>query len=245
MARRPRPVRSALVSLGAAVAAALAFAGAAPAALDAAELPKRFPAAGELLRARVAVRAAPDPEASVLRRLRQLRPDYHPQVVLALAARRGADGDWWYELSLPGRPNGQRGWVRADRVALWAPARSRIVVHRGARRLEVRRIADGAVLLRARVAVGKPGAETPLGRDFYVQSRFVPDDPFLGTFALETSAYSRLSDWPGGGVVGIHGTSLPELIGRAVSHGCVRVTNATANALRRLAPLGTPVDILP
>ena len=60
----------------------------------------------------------------------------------------------------------------------------------------------------------------------------MPTDPFFGTFALETSAYSRLTDWPGGGVVGIHGTSLPQLLGQAVSHGCIRVDNAVATQAR-------------
>jgi lipoprotein-anchoring transpeptidase ErfK/SrfK len=45
-------------------------------------------------------------------------------------------------------------------------------------------------------------------------------------------------------VVGIHGTSKPWLLGRAVSHGCVRVSNATALQLKRLAPLGTPISIV-
>jgi lipoprotein-anchoring transpeptidase ErfK/SrfK len=85
--------------------------------------------------------------------------------------------------------------------------------------------------------------ETPLGL-FYVTAGFRPTDSFLGSYALETSAYSRLTDWPGGGVVGIHGTSQPWLLGRAVSHGCVRVSNAVALQLRRLAPLGTPVRIV-
>jgi lipoprotein-anchoring transpeptidase ErfK/SrfK len=62
-------------------------------------------------------------------------------------------------------------------------------------------------------------------------------------FAVETSAYSRLTEWPGGGVVGIHGTNTPWLIGQAVSHGCVRVENGTAKELRRYAPLGTPILI--
>ena len=63
------------------------------------------------------------------------------------------------------------------------------------------------------MAVGAAGPTTPLGRDFYVQSAFVPTDPFFGTFALETSAYARVSDWPTS-VVGIHGTNQPELSGR-------------------------------
>ena len=74
---------------------------------------------------------------------------------------------------------------------------------------------------------------------------FTPNDPFFGPFALETSAYSRLSDWPGGGIVGIHGTSQPGLIGQAVSHGCIRMRNEDVVRLRRLAAVGTPVDIVP
>jgi lipoprotein-anchoring transpeptidase ErfK/SrfK len=84
-----------------------------------------------------------------------------------------------------------------------------------------------------------------LGRDFFVQGRYLPGDPFFGPFVLVTSAYSKLSDWPGGGLAGIHGTDQPGLLGQAVSHGCVRVSNAVALELERLAPLGTPVDLLP
>ena len=102
---------------------------------------------------------------------------------------------------------------------------------------------DARLLLQDAVAIGKPGAETPIGRDFYVQSRFVPTDTFFGVFALETSAYSALTDWPGGGVVGIHGTNAPQLIGQAVSHGCVRLQTRRGE-LRRLAPLGTPIDVM-
>jgi lipoprotein-anchoring transpeptidase ErfK/SrfK len=179
-----------------------------------------------------------------VRELHQLGTDSQFQTVLAVAARLSADGVWWYQLSLPGRPNGQRGWVSGDTVDL-RPVRNQIVVHLKARRLEVRRIDDGRVLLRAVVAVGKAGAETPLGSDFFVQARAVPVDPFFGAFVLVTSAYSKLSDWPGGGLAGIHGTNQPNLLGEAVSHGCVRVSNTVARRLKRLAPLGTVVDILP
>jgi len=208
-----------------------------------AELATRFPAAGVPLHALV-VRAEPDPGAPVVRRMRRFRDDLQFQIVLALSKRRGTDGEWWYRLSLPGRPNGQRGWVRSDAVDV-SPVRNRIVVRLGLRRLEVRRIADGALLLRATVAVGRPGAETPVGNDFYVRSAFVPTDPFFGTFALETSAGSRLTEWPDHGIIGIHGTDRPDLLGQAVSHGCIRVDNVVARRLRMLAPLGTPIDIVP
>jgi hypothetical protein len=203
-----------------------------------------LPAAGELITSRAVVRAAPAEKAHVLRVLHRLRPDGQFTVVLAIATRRSADGHRWYELSLPGRPNGQRGWVRDELLDLRTVA-NRIVVRVGERRIFVRRIADDHLLASGVVAVGKPGAETPLGRDFYVQGRFVPRDPFFGRFVLETSAYSKLSDWPGGGLAGIHGTNQPELLGQAVSHGCVRVSDAIARALDRLAPLGTPIDLLP
>jgi lipoprotein-anchoring transpeptidase ErfK/SrfK len=86
--------------------------------------------------------------------------------------------------------------------------------------------------------------ETPLGL-YYVTFRFRPvKQPFLDTFAFATSAYSKLSDWPGGGIVGLHGTYQPWLLGQAVSHGCVRMSDATANVLRDHVPVGTPVRIV-
>ena len=217
----------------------LTVAGAGDAAVTA--VPASYPAAGELLVVQVAARTSPDPAAGIVRRLHQFRSDYRPQVVLATGQATGADGKTWFHVSLPMRPNGTTGWIPAASVAL-QPMRMRIVVHRGLRRIEVLRGAKR--LLSAKVAIGAPGRETPLG-DFYVTARFHPDDPFLGVFALETSAYSRLTEWPGGGVVGIHGTSKPWLLGQAVSHGCVRVSNATALALQRLIPLGTPISIVP
>jgi hypothetical protein len=231
------------VRLGALIGAAtfgLALAGGSV-ALAGATLPARFPAAGELVRA-VAVRSSPDPSATVVRTMRRFRPDHQFQIVLALSSRRGADGAWWYRLSLPGHPNGARGWVRADAVEV-RPVVNRIVVRLTTRRIEVRRVRDGRVLLRGVVAVGSFGSETPRGRDFYVQSAFVPTDPFFGTFALETTAFARVTGWPTN-VVGIHGTDRPDLLGQAVSHGCIRVANGVAARLRRLAPLGTPIDIL-
>jgi lipoprotein-anchoring transpeptidase ErfK/SrfK len=41
---------------------------------------------------------------------------------------------------------------------------------------------------------------------------------------------------------GIHGTSAPETIGYATSHGCVRLTNWDAGVLGQRTPPGTPVE---
>ena len=207
---------------------------------NARDVPSLLPAAGSLTVPVVVARAKPSETASRVLVLHQFRPDYRPQEVLAVAATRGLDGKLWYELSLPMRPNNTMGWVASNQVAL-NPVYNRIRIDIDKRRLEVLR--GNHVLFQTTVAVGAPGMETPVGH-YYVQVRFHPNDPFLGVFAFETSAYSKLTEWPGGGVVGIHGTDMPQLIGQAVSPGCVRVTNAAAEQLSRLVPLGTPITIV-
>lgn len=180
-------------------------------------------------------------EAARIGVLREFRSDYRHQVVYALGQKVGADGRTWYRVLLSRRPNGTTGWVRADGVDL-RPVTTTIVVRRGARTLEVQR--RGRVVFRTKVAVGAPGTETPLGR-FYLMTEFRPTDSFYGTWAFETSAYSpTLTDWPGGGKIGIHGTSAPQLLGQAVSHGCIRVSNGAADRLHVLVGPGTTLDVV-
>jgi len=52
-----------------------------------------------------------------------------------------------------------------------------------------------------------------------------------------------LTDWPGGGFIGIHGTDAPQLLPGRVSHGCIRLRNEDILRLRKLMPVGTPVTI--
>ena len=101
----------------------------------------------------------------------------------------------------------------------------------------------GRPVWRARIGIGRPQWPTPRGR-FYVRERLVPADPdgLYGVFAFGLSAYSEtLTDWPGGGMIGIHGTNQPELLPGRVSHGCIRLANRDVARLRRLMGLGTPV----
>lgn len=61
---------------------------------------------------------------------------------------------------------------------------------------------------------------------------------------MGTAAYSNtLTDWPGAGVVGLHGTSEPGLIPGRPSHDCVRLKNPDIERLYRLTPIGTPLLI--
>jgi lipoprotein-anchoring transpeptidase ErfK/SrfK len=52
-----------------------------------------------------------------------------------------------------------------------------------------------------------------------------------------------LTDWPGGGFIGIHGTDRPDLLPGRISHGCIRLRNTDVVRLDRLMPVGTPVTI--
>ena len=213
-----------------------------PSAPSAAPPTARVPAAGELIRPQVVVRAAPSAGARAIATVDEFRPDFRKHIVHAREARRDANGRLWYRIMLVGRPNGRSGWIPAAQAEL-QPTRAEVVVSRSERRLRLR--VDGRLRLETTIAVGKAGAPTPVGY-FYVTSRFTPHNSFLGVFALELSAYSpTLTDWPGGGVVGIHGTSRPDLLGQAVSHGCIRVSNAAVLVLKRFAPVGTPVRVVP
>ena len=193
---------------------------------------------GPLVWSTVAVRVAPTRSARVVATLTQFRPDFHPRSVLALERRVDPRRTSWYRISVPGRPNGRTGWIPAAAADV-SPVDRWLVVYRGSRKFEL--YVRGKLRRTGPIAVGARGMETPTGL-FHVQSRFVPRRyPILGAFAFETSGYSKLSDWPGGGVVGVHGTNAPELMGQAVSHGCVRLRNADILALQKVVRTGTPV----
>jgi lipoprotein-anchoring transpeptidase ErfK/SrfK len=52
-----------------------------------------------------------------------------------------------------------------------------------------------------------------------------------------------LTGWTQGGPIAIHGTNRPDLIGRAVSNGCIRVRNDVLRRIFAATPEGTPVEI--
>jgi lipoprotein-anchoring transpeptidase ErfK/SrfK len=102
----------------------------------------------------------------------------------------------------------------------------------------------GRRVFRAPVGVGTAAAPTPAG-EFYVRNKLTRySSAFYGPIAFGTSARSEtLTDWPGGGFIGIHGTNAPERLPGQVSHGCIRLRNDDIRALARLMPVGTPVSI--
>ncbi|HWH15941.1 MAG TPA: L,D-transpeptidase, partial [Miltoncostaeaceae bacterium] len=192
----------------------------------------------------VAARATPAPRARVVHRVSPYGPyDQDPQSLLVLDGRRTAHGVW-YRVLLPARPNGSGGWVPASAVHVTRTA-YRVRVDLGARRLELLRA--GRRMRAWPVAVGTPANPTPTG--LFALSEIVPQTPrtgFFGPYILTLTAHStRLSDFDGGrGQVALHGTSLPGLLGRAVSHGCIRMRNDAVSVIARTVPRGAPVEVV-
>ena len=187
--------------------------------------------------------AAPFATSRRIERLHADTEDGFREVYLVLRQWTDPQGREWFGVRIPKRPNGQQGWVRAERLGTPRVVRTLLVINRRSLR---------ATLFRKRrrawsspIGVGKSGTPTPAGR-FWIRERIWTGDPggLYGPVAFGTSAYSVLSDWPGGGVVGIHGTNEPGLIPGRPSHGCIRVPNPAIRRLAKLMPIGTPVRIV-
>lgn len=182
----------------------------------------------------------PSAASRVVTRLHFMTEDIQPETYLALAERINGSEDW-VQIRVPMRPNGRTGWVRRTDLGDFHLVTTRIVVNEETLRATLYR--SGHVIWRSIIGVGAAGTETPKGH-FYVREKLTRyASPAYGPVALGTSDYSRLSEWPHGGVVGIHGTDEPGLLPGRVSHGCIRVPNAAIVRLARLATIGTPILI--
>ena len=185
----------------------------------------------------VAIHAKPDSGAKRVGTTRLLTEDKLAEVYLVLE---NTDGEW-VKIRIPGRPNGRTGWVRRTALGPINRVDTEIRVDRRSATLTLTK--KGKTLFKARVGVGKASTPTPAGH-FWVREKLrFKNAPAYGNYALGTAAYAKLSDWPGGGVVGIHGTDQPNLIPGRPSHGCVRVRNADMAKLYKLTPVGTPIEI--
>jgi lipoprotein-anchoring transpeptidase ErfK/SrfK len=174
---------------------------------------------------------------------RFLRTNAHgAQQVFPILRDRFRDGRLWHEVMLPVRPNGTTGWIPANAVTL-RRTDYRIEVDLEAFRLRLFERCDE--LATYRIGVGTEDTPTPRGT-FFLNSLLEPPQPgtVYGAFAFGLSAYSEvITDWEGGGIVGLHGTNDPSSLGGPVSHGCIRMENRAIRFLARTVPLGTPVAI--
>jgi lipoprotein-anchoring transpeptidase ErfK/SrfK len=188
------------------------------------------------------IRRLPTSRARRITRTHYLTEDGFPEVYPVLRSWRDAMWHTWLEVRIPMRPNGRTGWVR--RSALGPRYRVRTLLVVSHQQLRATLYKRGKRIWRAPIGVGTPSTPTPAGR-FWIREKFRTPGPggLYGPVAFGTSNYSVLSDWPGGGIVGIHGTSEPFLIPGRPSHGCIRVRNQAVRRLWRLMPIGTPLLI--
>ena len=190
----------------------------------------------------VYARSRPSARAKKLIRIPQYTPEGTPNVVQTLSGVVNQNGEYWVRIRLPMLPNGRTGWVPRRTLGPYNEIWTHLVIDRKLFTATLYR--KGRAIFTTRIGVGKPYWPTPAG-EFYVRERITGfSDPIYGPIAFGTNARSNvLTDWPGGGFIGIHGTNQPEILPGRVSHGCVRMPNAAVRRLARLMPLGTPVTI--
>jgi lipoprotein-anchoring transpeptidase ErfK/SrfK len=192
-----------------------------------------------LLRAHV-VRAGPAARTAAVGAVPGRTPITGVRTVLPVLTQRGH----WLKVQLPGRPNGHTGWI--ERTATLASSTAwRIRVTTSRRLVTVYRA--GRFVRSFTAIVGKPSTPTPLGRFFVEESIALPPSAVGAPFALALSARSNvLQEFDGGpGQIALHGLdNVGGTLGTAVSHGCVRLADATMRWLAARIPAGTPVIVV-
>jgi lipoprotein-anchoring transpeptidase ErfK/SrfK len=163
-----------------------------------------------------------------------------PQVFLVEEQR----PDGWIRVLLPERPNGSSGWIRQSDVQLTQnPYRLRVSL--GDHKITV--FERDQVSYQGDVAIGAPSTPTPPG-EYYTRVLLQAPNPntVYGPYAYGLSAHSEvLTEFNGGdGEVGVHGNNDKSVLGKSVTHGCIRMDNDEITRLSKILPLGTPVEIV-
>ncbi|MCA2659501.1 MAG: L,D-transpeptidase [Microcystis sp. M049S2] len=101
------------------------------------------------------------------------------------------------------------------------------------------------------VAIGRPGWETPTGQFRVIQMVREPvwEHPFTGQLVPSGKNNPLGARWigfwtDGANFIGFHGTPQENLIGWAVSHGCVRMRDRDIKALFEKVKIGTSVIVV-
>jgi hypothetical protein len=191
---------------------------------------------------RAVVRSKPGLAASIVTTLPTGTTDDTQNIVLVLSRVDISPRQSWYRVRLPILPNNKVGYVQSRYLSSLFVVHTHLYVDRGALTATLKR--DGETIFKTIVGVGKSYWPTPAG-EFYIRDKLTHyNNPFYGPVMFGTSARSpTLTDWPGGGYVGVHGTNQPGILPGHVSHGCIRMRNAAILALARLMPVGTPLTI--
>jgi len=137
-------------------------------------------------------------------------------------------------------------------LAILAAASAEVFAEGGTRRLVIsipdRKIAlfeDGHVVKVYGIAVGKRATPSPNGK-FNIASRVVKPTWYQPGKVVGPGPANPLGTrWMGLGYkgYGIHGTNRPASIGKAASHGCIRMRNQDVEELFELVQVGDEVEL--
>ncbi len=109
-----------------------------------------------------------------------------------------------------------------------------------------------AVVAKYPVAVGKKGWETPTG-EWYVMEKitnpgwtsFKNSSTVIAPGASSPLGQRWIGFWTDGqDMIGFHGTPDPSSVGKAISHGCVRMYDKDVKALFPMVKIGTTVKVV-
>jgi hypothetical protein len=192
------------------------------------------------------VHSAPTAASSVVTKLDSVTSDMKTRnIVLVLDGLDRSRSDGWYHVRLPILPNNSTGWVKRSDLGQLYEVNTHLYVDTEHLTATLKR--NGVTVFTTRVGVGKPSTPTPKGQ-YYIRGKLTNfGDSFYGPIVFGTSARSN-SKAPemqvfGDGFVGVHGTSLPQLIPGRPSHGCIRMLNSAITRLAQLMKVGTPLTI--
>jgi len=133
--------------------------------------------------------------------------------------------------------------LASAQIAQIAPKRV-IVVSLEDRRLAL--VEDGKVMKVYRVAVGKRSTPSPVGT-FTIERRVMNPTYSHDGRVVPPGPNNPVGDrWMGLSIrgYGIHGTNVPSSIGKAASHGCIRMGKADVEELFSLVAVGDPVELI-
>ena len=152
--------------------------------------------------------------------------------------------DGWVRVLLPERPNGSEGWIRQSDLKITQNP-YHMTVNLGDHKITV--FNGTEEMYSGPVAIGAAATPTPPGK-YYIRVLLQTPDPnsVYGPYAYGLSAHSEvLTEFNGGdGEVGVHGNNDQSVLGKSVTHGCVRMDNEQISKLSKLLPLGTPAEIV-
>jgi hypothetical protein len=161
---------------------------------------------------------------------------YGSPLTLPVVRRRGN----WLGVVSAAMPNGRLGWVDGKSEAL-VFGRVKLELEADLSRQLLRVWANGHVIRRIRVGIGRPGTRTPTGR-FSVTDKLRGRDygSYYGCCIVALSGHQSHPPrgWTGGARLAIHGGSYG-----SVSAGCLHADTRDLRYLMREIPLGTQVII--